>query len=444
MKLRYPLMGVLACLGLAGCSQQTAPTPTTATPTEVVTEASAATTEAATEAETEKATEPEMTQVPASEDPLKERDDTTVSADYHFEDSDSDPVLKLFKEYAKVNEGKNFVFSPYSIRDALSLLITSADEEALKEFKDVLGIPENRICFEVLDALSKEKDGFDVANKAYLSDALAEGEINTELLRADDLQTINMAGDGADVINKWVAEVTKDKIQNLVTKDGISESALVLVNALYFNQQFRETYEDDSILWSDGKYYASFMGETGSSNVLEPNEDIDVLQLRYKDTDYSLYIICDNVDSKVIGVEDFVKGLSTEEFDALFKEGEKEYDEVTFSVPNFEIEGKGSVTDMLRNLGMQATFDSQTSHFSKLGNVYVSDVVHGAYIKTDKTGTEAAGATSVGMEFASAPPLETLKKIVRADSPFMFVVRDTKMNTTLFAGMVQEPTTSMD
>lgn len=440
MKLRYPLIGVLACLGLAGCSQQTAPTPTTATPTEVATEASAAT----TEAETEKATEPEMTQAPATGDPVKEWDDTTVSVDYRFDGSDSDPVLKLFKEYAKANEGKNFVFSPYSIRDALSLLVTSADEEAMKELQEVLGIPENRICFEVLDVLSKEKDGFDVANKAYLSDALVEGEINTELLRADDFQTIDMDGDGADVINKWVAEITKDKIQNLVTKESISESALVLVNALYFNQQFRKTYEDDSILWSDGKYYASFMGEAGSVDVLEPNEDIDVLRLRYKDTDYSLYIICDNVDSETIGVEDFIKSLSTEEFDALFKEGEKEYDEVTFSVPNFEIEGKGSVTDMLRNLGMKATFDSQTSHFSELGNVYVSDVMHGAYIKTDKTGTEAAGATSVGMEFASAPPLETLKKIVRADSPFMFVVRDTKMNTTLFAGMVQEPTTLVD
>ena len=41
-----------------------------------------------------------------------------------------------------------------------------------------------------------------------------------------------MAGDGADIINSWVSDVTKDKINNLVSKDAITDSALVLVNAL--------------------------------------------------------------------------------------------------------------------------------------------------------------------------------------------------------------------
>ena len=341
------------------------------------------------------------------------------------------------------NEGKNFVFSPYSIRDALSLLAPAADEVALKEFKDVLGITEDRTCFEVLDTLAKDKEGFDVANKAYLSDTLYEGEINTEYLDVDDFQIINMAGDGADIINSWVSDVTKDKINNLVSKDAITDSALVLVNALYFNQKFKETYEESSLSWNNGDGYVSFVGSAESADVLEPNEDIDVLRLKYADTDYSLYIICDNNNSQEKGVANFIKGLSAEEFDALFKEGEREFDKVTFAVPNFEIDSKDSVANMLGNLGMQAAFDSQNSHFSKLGDVYVSDVIHGAYIKTDKTGTEAAGATAITMERCSAAIDEVTKHVV-ADSDFMFVVRDNKMNTTLFAGMVCEPTTPVE
>lgn len=440
MKRRLLGMGALMCLGLAGCSQQVAPTPTTVAPTEVVTEAP---TESTTEVETTIATESNMSETPAVETSVEKDGDISVSSDHRFDESDSDPVLKLFKEYMAANEGKNFVFSPYSIRDALSLLAPAADEVALKEFKDVLGITEDRTCFEVLDTLAKGKEGFDVANKAYLSDTLYEGEINTEYLDVDDFQTINMAGDGADIINSWVSDVTKDKINNLVSKDAITDSALVLVNALYFNQKFKETYEESSLSWNNGDGYVSFVGSAESADVLEPNEDIDVLRLKYADTDYSLYIICDNNNSQEKGVANFIKGLSAEEFDALFKEGEKEFDKVTFAVPNFEIDSKDSVANMLGNLGMQAAFDSQNSHFSKLGNVYVSDVIHGAYIKTDKTGTEAAGATAITMERCSATIDEVTKHVV-ADSDFMFVVRDTKMNATLFAGMVCEPTTPVE
>lgn len=440
MKRRLLGMGALMCLGLAGCSQQVASTPTTVAPTEVVTEAP---TESTTEVETTIATESNMPETPAVETSVEKDGDISVSSDRCFDESDSDPVLKLFKEYMAANEGKNFVFSPYSIRDALSLLAPAADEVALKEFKDVLGVTEDRTCFEVLDTLAKDKEGFDVANKAYLSDTLYEGEINTEYLDVDDFQTINMAGDGADIINSWVSDVTKDKINNLVSKDAITDSALVLVNALYFNQKFKETYEESSLSWNNGDGYVSFVGSAESADVLEPNEDIDILRLKYADTDYSLYIICDNNNSQEKGVVNFIKGLSAEEFDALFKEGEKEFDKVTFAVPNFEIDSKDSVANMLGNLGMQAAFDSQNSHFSKLGNVYVSDVIHGAYIKTDKTGTEAAGATAITMDRCSAAIDEVTKHVV-ADSDFMFVVRDNKMNTTLFAGMVCEPTTPVE
>lgn len=440
MKRRLLGMGALMCLGLAGCSQQVTPTPTTVAPTEVVTEAP---TESTIEVETTIATESNMSETPAVETSVEKDGDISVSSDHRFDESDSDSVLKLFKEYMAANEGKNFVFSPYSIRDALSLLAPAADEVALKEFKDVLGITEDRTCFEVLDTLAKDKEGFDVANKAYLSDTLYEGEINTEYLDVDDFQIINMAGDGADIINSWVSDVTKDKINNLVSKDAITDSALVLVNALYFNQKFKEAYEESSLSWNNGDGYVSFVGSAESADVLEPNEDIDVLRLKYADTDYSLYIICDNNNSQEKGVANFIKGLSAEEFDALFKEGEREFDKVTFAVPNFEIDSKDSVANMLGNLGMQAAFDSQNSHFSKLGNVYVSDVIHGAYIKTDKTGTEAAGATAITMERCSAVIDEVTKHVV-ADSDFMFVVRDNKMNTTLFAGMVCEPTTPVE
>jgi len=69
--------------------------------------------------------------------------------------------------------------------------------------------------------------------------------------------------------------------------------------------------------------------------------------------------------------------------------------------------------------------------------LFISAVVHKAYIDVNEEGTEAAAATGVIMRLtAVAEPL-----VFRADRPFLFLIRDNVTESILFIGRVTNPKT---
>jgi serpin B len=68
--------------------------------------------------------------------------------------------------------------------------------------------------------------------------------------------------------------------------------------------------------------------------------------------------------------------------------------------------------------------------------LFVSDVIHKAFVSVDEAGTEAAAATAVPMELTAIPdpPVE-----VTLDRPFIFLIRDIETGAVLFVGRVLDP-----
>ena len=64
--------------------------------------------------------------------------------------------------------------------------------------------------------------------------------------------------------------------------------------------------------------------------------------------------------------------------------------------------------------------------------LWVSKVVHKAFVSVDETGTEAAAATAVVL-------LESGPTLVTVDRPFIFLIRDRATGTVLFLGRVMNP-----
>jgi serpin B len=69
------------------------------------------------------------------------------------------------------------------------------------------------------------------------------------------------------------------------------------------------------------------------------------------------------------------------------------------------------------------------------GPVFISDVLHKAFVAVDEQGTEAAAATAVIMKRG---------RIFRfvADRPFLLLIRDRPTGALLFCGRLLDPPTS--
>ncbi len=67
----------------------------------------------------------------------------------------------------------------------------------------------------------------------------------------------------------------------------------------------------------------------------------------------------------------------------------------------------------------------------------VATAIHGAKIKVDERGTEAAAATAIGVDVTSMPITPELE--IRADRPFLYLVRDNSTGAVLFLGRVLDP-----
>lgn len=69
-------------------------------------------------------------------------------------------------------------------------------------------------------------------------------------------------------------------------------------------------------------------------------------------------------------------------------------------------------------------------------DLFIGDVIHKAFVAVDEEGTEAAAATAVIMEVASAPSSDLVLVI---DRPFIFLIRDLESGQILFMGRVLNP-----
>ncbi len=69
-------------------------------------------------------------------------------------------------------------------------------------------------------------------------------------------------------------------------------------------------------------------------------------------------------------------------------------------------------------------------------DLFISKVVHKAFVDVNEEGTVAAAATGVGLKFESEPPQPVE---FRADHPFFFVIRDRNSGSILFMGRVVDP-----
>jgi serpin B len=384
--------------------------------------------------------------------PLQTADDTgaTIEGVNAVVNANNQFAFEFYSELNK-NEQGNLFFSPYSISTALAMTYEGAKGKTAEEMQAVFHFPEESVrkpnFARIYNQLNKEDKKYELstANALWAQQDfkfLDEYFNTTERYyggKATNLDFIGETEKSRQTINSWVEEQTNNKIKDLIPNGQInSMTRLVLTNAIYFKgtwvYQFdkKDTREMDFKITPDNIVKTPIMyldNDDAKFNYTE-TDDLQILEMPYEGEEISMLILLpkENLES--------LEELNAEKL-AEYKNMLTEQ-EVTIYLPKFTFDTKYRLNDQLKQMGMPTAFSSEAADFSGMtGNrdLFISFVIHQAFVDVNEEGTEAAAATAVGMELTSARPTNTFL----ADHPFIFIIQQKDTGNILFMGRVTDP-----
>lgn len=111
--------------------------------------------------------------------------------------------------------------------------------------------------------------------------------------------------------------------------------------------------------------------------------------------------------------------------------------EVDLYLPKLKLEENYDLKSPLSSMGIRNAFDPGQADFTGMSvkkDLFISQVIHKAFLEVNEEGTEAAAATGILMMRSRVP-----KIIFKADHPFLFFIRHNKSQTILFYGRFCSP-----
>jgi len=364
----------------------------------------------------------------------------------------TDFALKLYRQLAAA--GGNVFFSPTSVSIALAMTYLGAREQSAAQIKQVLGLSEveeehlHTSFSDLHDVLTGGQEHFTLklANKLYSHhqyNFLQEYIDRTKTHYKAQSESVNFGDDAARLaINAWVEDQTNNKIQNLLA-DPLGElTRLVLVNAIYFKGQWNDKFVADKTtvekfhLSSGGVVDVNMMHSKKKFNLTYIEEvKSRVLELPYVGGDLSMLIILPDESQQMATLESNLKAEMLTELQF----GRFDKVQVELSLPRFKLDQSAALNVPLQSLGMQHVFDESCADLSGMDGthlLYLSNVVHKAYIEVNEEGSEAAAATAAVVMTRSMPrPPEQFM----ADRPFLFLIKDCRTKAVLFMGKLAQP-----
>ena len=242
------------------------------------------------------------------------------------------------------------------------------------------------------------------------------------------------------IINEWVSRETEERIQDLLPPGSISTlTRLVLANAIYFKANwlypFDESYTKDGpfTLLDGTNVTAPLMFQSTTTQYYEVPGEFSAVKLPYQGEKKNSMII---ILPEVGNFETFENNFTNQTLTAIIQ-GLARY-RVELTLPRFDYEWEDSFKGILKSLGMEDAFTPYVADFSGIDgtkDLYISDVLHKAFIAVDEIGTEAAAATAIIIDIVSMPPLA----VMTIDRPFLFVIRNDDTGAILFLGRVLAP-----
>lgn len=359
----------------------------------------------------------------------------------------TDFSVRLMQSTAKA--GESTLLSPLSVLTALSMTANGADGETRAQMEKVLGMKVEELNSYLYSYLTRLNEGgaLKPANSIWFADD-ERFTVNQDFLQ------LNADYYGADIykapfdqntcrdINNWVKDKTEGMIPEIL--DEIPRDAIMyLINALAFEGEWIETYEESSVREHD------FILADGTKKTVEFLHGVERKYLEcdlgtgfikpYKGDKYAFAALLPKEGKTV---EELVAALDGKTLHDLLTHPSQE--EVITSIPKFKTDYSTELRKILSNMGMPLAFDEENADFSKLGssaegNIYLSRVLHKTFLELGEKGTRAGAVTVVEAKCeGSACPIDPPKQVI-LNRPFLYMLVDMESGVPFFVGTMQDP-----
>jgi serpin B len=356
----------------------------------------------------------------------------------------------------------NLFFSPYSISTCLAMTYAGARGDTETQMGRVLHFSKGEARLhssfgelqqQLNDAANQKGIQLDIANALWAQKGhhflpafmkIAKNDYQANVNQAD-FKTSDASADAVRrEINRWVAQKTRDKIHDILSPGSLDDlTRLVLANAIYFKGiwaspfKTRATSTQPFHLSMFRKIDVRLMRQTDDFKYTE-NKDFQAVELSYSGDELSMVVLLPRQFDALGQLEN---QLSPPFLARLLAQMKRQ--EVEIFLPRFKLESSFELNDMLAKMGMPDAFVWPKADFSGInGNrhdLYISGVFHKAWVEVNEEGTEAAAVTGGGMMAASLEERPPPPPVFRADHPFVFLIRDTRSGSLLFAGRLADP-----
>ncbi|MBE6679092.1 MAG: serpin family protein [Ruminococcaceae bacterium] len=359
---------------------------------------------------------------------------------------------KTISKFLLGKDDENRIYSPLNVYMALAMLAEITDNESRDQILSLLNA-------EDIDALRAQAKKIWLAN--YSDDGAVTSILASSLWLNDTVKfkqdTLNSLADNYyastyhgkmgskglnEALQKWLNEQTGGLLKDYVSGIELTpETVMALYTTIYFqakweNEFLKSETKKQTFHAPSGDTECDFMNKSETYGIYYFGEKFGATRLGLKNSGSMYFILPD-------------EGVTTEELLAdsealgfMVANGDFENSKslrVNISMPRFDVKSKIDLSNGLKNLGITDCFNGSKADFSPLlegGGVWLDRVNHGARVKVDEEGVEAAAYTEMLLCGAAMPPEDEMDFVL--DRPFIFVITGSD-DLPLFVGTVNNP-----
>jgi len=367
-------------------------------------------------------------------------------------------ALDLYREVVSEQGTGNIFFSPYSISTALGMTYAGARGQTEVEMAEVMhfSLPQETlhsafsslrgmlVAGDLSGAALGEPFTMFVANGLWVQEGFDLQDQYVSLVAScydAAVTNLDLAGDSEGsrlTINQWVADMTRERITDLIPRGVINaDTRVVLTNAVYFKASWFHSFNEMATtrgiftLADRSLVEVPMMHQTEYFQTAE-TAGCRAIELPYVDGDTGMLILLPDD-----GIEAFEQELDVETLETIT--ARLTSSRIGLTMPAFEFTRSVQLGKILRSMGMTSAFSSALADFSGFTgqpDLFISEVLHKAFVKVDESGTEAAAATAVVMGLTCVPAESTDFVI---DRPFLFLIWNRSTGTIIFMGRMMDP-----